>query len=246
MVEAGADAPSTDIAVLIGNSQMAASDPSLIKNISGVANRANGYCRFSESEVRRRLAMGDSNDANRVLHVAFLSGKVVGCCSSTLQPPWTGSGCGHWGALAVDPEHQGKGVASALVAAAEGRLLEKGCQHVQIEYEFTPGDVHSERLFSWYEGKLGFSGGPKPCSGSYCSFRRCRKSLSAKQHAIVHSRSCSGTASVQHSCSKKCNEDDRRSASVSTRAPTDVLSTDTVQDQHQQLGQKVACGCALM
>eukprot|EP00971_Amphidinium_carterae_P203875 4046081-Amphidinium_carterae.1 len=64
-----------------------------------------------------------------------MQGKVVGCCSSTLQPPWTGSGCGHWGvlvpysapgALAVDPDYQGKGIASALVAAAEGRLLDRG------------------------------------------------------------------------------------------------------------------------
>eukprot|EP00403_Amphidinium_massartii_P029435 CAMPEP_0178397428 /NCGR_PEP_ID=MMETSP0689_2-20121128/14240_1 /TAXON_ID=160604 /ORGANISM="Amphidinium massartii, Strain CS-259" /LENGTH=128 /DNA_ID=CAMNT_0020018135 /DNA_START=144 /DNA_END=527 /DNA_ORIENTATION=+ len=128
---------------------MAATDSSLVKSISGVANRANGYCRFSEGEVRRRLAMGDASDPNRVLHVAFIAGTVVGCCSSTLQPPWTGSGCGHWGALAVDPEFQGRGVASALVAAAEGRLLECGCHSVQIEYEFSPHDEHSERLMAW-------------------------------------------------------------------------------------------------
>jgi len=27
--------------------------------------------------------------ANRVLHLAYRNGKLLGCCSSTLQPPWT-------------------------------------------------------------------------------------------------------------------------------------------------------------
>ena len=77
--------------------------------------------------------------ANRVLHLAFREGHLLGCCSSTLQPPWTpwtepltrscgpGRTCGHWGLLSVHPDAQGTGVASALIAAAERRLLEEGC-----------------------------------------------------------------------------------------------------------------------
>merc|ERR1711972_811462 len=71
---------------------------------------------------------------------------------------------------------QGIGVASSLVAAAERRLLDAGCKRVQIEYEYTVGDPYSERLMAWYETKLGFSGAPKPYSGS--SFRCVSKKLS--------------------------------------------------------------------
>ncbi len=53
---------------------------------------------------------------------------------------------GHWGLLAVDPTAQGTGVASALVEAAEDRLRAGGCQYVQIEYEYTEGHPHSQRL----------------------------------------------------------------------------------------------------
>ena len=39
----------------------------------------------------------------------------VGACSSTYATPWCERGCGHWGLLAVAPDAQGSGVASALV-----------------------------------------------------------------------------------------------------------------------------------
>ena len=126
----------------------------------------------------RRLAKW-SQGANRVLHLAFREGQLLGCCSSTLQPPWTpwtgpvmcscavGRTCGHWGLLSVHPDAQGTGVASALIAAAERRLLEEGCSAwasevvgaelggaVQIEYEYTSGDPESERLLQWYEARV--------------------------------------------------------------------------------------------
>eukprot|EP00438_Fugacium_kawagutii_P008310 Skav206333 [mRNA] locus=scaffold1420:308203:314882:- [translate_table: standard] len=114
--------------------------------------------------------------ANRVLHVAYRQGQLLGCCSSTLQPPWTPRNCGHWGLLSVHPDAQGTGVASALIEAAERRLLEAGCRSIQIEYEFTAGDPDSERLLQWYEGKCGFkSGSPPTMRGS--EFRCCRKKL---------------------------------------------------------------------
>jgi GNAT superfamily N-acetyltransferase len=148
-----------------------------------MANRAYGYPRLSPPEVMQRLGMGDDGkDANRVLHVAFRldpgSGDeiLVGCCSSTRQTPWCPRGCGHWGLLVVDVEAQGTGVASALVRAAEQRLRSHGLQSVQIEYEYTRGDPASERLYAWYEGSLGFSGGGPP---GRSEFRRCRKKLAA-------------------------------------------------------------------
>lgn len=179
----GSNANKAAIRVVVGASRMAAEDSSLVRRISNMTTSAHGHMRFSEGEVRNRLAMGDAgSDANRVLHIAFRAADVVGCCSSTIQPPWTSSGCGHWGALAVDPVAQGTGVASALVAAAEQRLAEAGCERVQIEYEYIVGDDHSERLRGWYESKLGFSGGPLPRHGS--CFRHLSKKLSVSQVTV--------------------------------------------------------------
>merc|ERR1719382_1228784 len=121
-------------------------DRTLVARIAGWSDK-------SEREVRSRLSMGDvgSQRANRLMHLALLDGVVVGWCSSSTSG-WGGDG--HWGALAVDPAAQGKGVGSALVAAAEKRLLEAGCQSVQIEYRFMMGNPEKERLYAWYEGKL--------------------------------------------------------------------------------------------
>ena len=135
--------------------------PPLIAAISKMVNESYGYNRLSGAEVRGRMAMGDDPHPNRVLHVASRGGTIVGCCSSTLQPPWTPSRCGHWGLLVAAREAQGTGVASALVAAAESRLRDAGCTAIQIEYEFD-GDTHSQRLYNWYEGKLEFVCGAGP------------------------------------------------------------------------------------
>uniref|UniRef100_A0A7S3SWT7 N-acetyltransferase domain-containing protein n=1 Tax=Emiliania huxleyi TaxID=2903 RepID=A0A7S3SWT7_EMIHU len=103
--------------------------------------------------------------------------------------------------LQVRPDMQGRGIASALAAAAEAwlaasacprlesptsmtcrghvpqaRLAAAGCHSVQIEYEYL-GDAYSDRLFLWYESSAGFhcSQG-KPRAGCH-QFRRCRKRL---------------------------------------------------------------------
>ncbi|CAK9044392.1 unnamed protein product [Durusdinium trenchii] len=180
----GTAAPEAMVEVEIGSSHSRATP----RQVATLCNKAYGYRRLSESEARSRLAMGDDEGANRVLHLAFRNGKLLGCCSSTLQPPWTPRSCGHWGLLSVHPEAQGTGVASALVAAAERRLLEAGCRSIQIEYEFTAGDPDSERLLEWYEGKCGFkSGSPPPTRGS--EFRCCRKKLTEKSVYQHSSRS---------------------------------------------------------
>jgi len=140
---------------------------------------AYGYARIDEEEARDRIAMGDAGGAaNRVLHCAFLEdGSLVGCCSSTIQTPWCPAGCGHWGLLSVAPAAQGRGVASALVSAAEHRLTDAGCRSVQIEYEYVGGEPLSERLRAWYEDKCGFGCPSAPARRGARQFRRCRKLL---------------------------------------------------------------------
>eukprot|EP00665_Eupelagonemidae_sp_cell47_P000171 gene173-6067_t len=155
----------------------------LAAEASRVVCSAYGYSRLGLGDARERIAMGDAGlRANRVLHLAFLrtaGGEpvLVGACSSTRQPPWTPSGCGHWGLLSVAPAARSQGIGSALVAAAERRLCAVDCSHCQIEYELTGGDPFGERLHAWYEGNLGFDGGgPLPRPGR-STFRRCRKRL---------------------------------------------------------------------
>jgi len=161
--------PNTSVKVSIGQSTIATSE--FVQRCSDMVNRSYGYNRITPNEIRQRLAMGDDEEsANRVLHVAFdETGKLVGCCSSTLCTPWTGRNCGHWGLLVVDIDAQGTGVASELVRSAESRLAAAGLKQVQIEYEYTCGDAHSQRLHNWYEGVLGFSGGSTPTTRSGCT-----------------------------------------------------------------------------
>ena len=121
------------VSVQIGTSALSGS---FARELCDVVNRAYGYRRVSEPEIVQRLSRGDGA-RNRVLHVAMRGGAIVGCCSSTLHTPWTGPGCGHWGLLAVDPEAQGMGVATALVAAAEQRIYSHGLRYVAIECAHT-------------------------------------------------------------------------------------------------------------
>eukprot|EP00927_Polykrikos_kofoidii_P052710 TRINITY_DN46631_c0_g1_i1.p1 TRINITY_DN46631_c0_g1~~TRINITY_DN46631_c0_g1_i1.p1 ORF type:complete len:208 (-),score=32.53 TRINITY_DN46631_c0_g1_i1:175-798(-) len=178
--------PREPVSVIVGCSTHAASSE-LVQRIARMVNTSYGRSRLSEREVRDRLRGGDESlNPNRVLHLAFRCDELVGCVSSTFQPPWTSKGCGHWGLLVVDKAAQGTGVASALVEAAERRLHEGGCTEVQIEYEYSANDPHLQRLQDWYEGKLGF----KRNSGWFINrllgslvgqgsteFRRCWKEL---------------------------------------------------------------------
>lgn len=175
--EAGKQRPQVE--VVIGNSAMVDEMPGLIKNICSMVNKSYGHMRVDEGDVENRLEMGDpgSSRANRVLHIAFMGDKPVGCMSSTFRVPWAEDSCGHWGLLVVDEAFQGKGIASRMVQAAETRLAGM-CEQIQMEYEYTPGDELSERLLAWYEGKLNFrcvSGRPR---GRGTEFRKCRKLIS--------------------------------------------------------------------
>ena len=186
------------VEVVIGTSEMARADPELINKITTMVNSSyfaslrevlpegtQGYERVSTDDVVERLGMGDAGArANRVLHLAFRAGELVGCCSSTFQPPWTDQGCGHWGLLVVSQAAQGTGVASAIVAAAERRLA-GCCARVQIEYEYYQNHPPSEALKAMYEDHFGFvresgSGRRRSSSGGSefrSEFRRCQKEL---------------------------------------------------------------------
>ena len=187
------------VEVVIGTSEMARADPELINKITTMVNSSyfaslrevlpegtQGYERVSTDDVVERLGMGDAGArANRVLHLAFRAGELVGCCSSTFQPPWTDQGCGHWGLLVVSQAAQGTGVASAIVAAAERRLA-GCCARVQIEYDYYQNHPPSEALKAMYEDHFGFvresgSGRRRSSSGGsefrHKEFRRCHKEL---------------------------------------------------------------------
>lgn len=190
------DQPEEQFRVVIGTSADLKKRSSLADEIVEVINsayyeslkeildpRCKTYERVDRDDVIDRLQMGDEGiRANRVLHLAYKDDVLVGACSSTFQPPWTEEGCGHWGLLSVAPAHQGTGVASALIRVAEKRLATT-CVEIQIEYEYTEGHDYSQRLMSWYEGKLGFK-----CKQGYnrgargtTTFRKCRKRISEEE-----------------------------------------------------------------
>lgn len=167
-------------------------DPDLADTLVEIVNSAYGKQRVSDQDMRKRVVAR----TNRVLHVAFdQTGAIVGCCSSTLYVPWCGPGTGHWGLLAVSPAHQGRGVASALVAAAEKRLVVEGMSSAGMEYSFREGDELAERLYAWYEGADGLR---YVCSKpKQTGFRMCRKALTRANlddgdKTVVPSRSTVG------------------------------------------------------
>mmetsp|Transcript_1713 Transcript_1713/g.5516 ORF Transcript_1713/g.5516 Transcript_1713/m.5516 type:complete len:291 (+) Transcript_1713:105-977(+) len=167
-----------EVVVTIGTSRDV-EVPGRVSRISTIVDQAytqaGKHKRVDEYDALNRLQMGDAGPrANRVLHLAFRGQELVGCASSTFSPGWTPEGCGHWGLLAVDPAHQGNGIATALVLAAERRLAMVS-EMVQIEYQYTEGDENSTRLMAWYEDKLGFHGGPRPRRPGCTTFRRCHK-----------------------------------------------------------------------
>ena len=192
--EAASEETPNRVTVMIGTSAMASADPQLIPSITNMINTSyynslrellpehqTEYERVDENEVSNRLEMGDAGArANRVLHLAYRNGLLVGCCSSTYQPPWTSDGCGHWGLLVVAREAQGTGVAAAIIAAAERRLA-GACTHVQIEYDYTPGHAESEKLAYLYETKFGFvRSRSHPRRRGDNEFRKCHKKLPAE------------------------------------------------------------------
>ena len=169
------------VEVRVGGSADVRADASLPNRISALVNMAYGTRRVDPYEVFQRLTLDGQTWPNRVLHLATRRGELVGVCSSTIQPGWTAKGVGQWGLLAVAPSSLGMGVASALVRAAEARLL--ACESVaaiEIEYEYSPGDAYAERLRAWYEGKLGFT-----CDDPSARFRRAARHIEGRTWPVA-------------------------------------------------------------
>jgi ribosomal protein S18 acetylase RimI-like enzyme len=59
------------------------------------------------------------------------AGQLLGCVYTEVRPEPSGVR-GYLGQLAVDPAHQGKGLARRIFQAAEEHLLRQGCQAVDI------------------------------------------------------------------------------------------------------------------
>mmetsp|Transcript_81048 Transcript_81048/g.224226 ORF Transcript_81048/g.224226 Transcript_81048/m.224226 type:complete len:368 (-) Transcript_81048:20-1123(-) len=185
-IEAGGGGGEGGVSVMVGTSTLAAEHPGLADRLTEMVHRAYGAVRgegprmLRQQPIQQRLAMGDlGTRANRVLHVAFLGGEVVGCVSTSFATLWTESGVGHWGLLCVEPSVQGTGVATVLLNAAERRLAEE-CDHIHIEYDFFPADDFFRRLRAWYErrGYVRLGARPKEGGPEGSEFCFCRRPLS--------------------------------------------------------------------
>ena len=110
--------------------------------ISDTAERP--FSRFMESDVQGLL------DADALLLACSTAEEVVGCVKLDLGVSQdglpAGERVGEWGGLAVGDAHQGRGVASALVSAAEAELRAAGCTLAQLEL-LTPAHWKHGRRF---------------------------------------------------------------------------------------------------
>ena len=93
------------------------------------------FARFTETEVQTlidsdALLLARSTDPGS-------ADEVVGCVKLDLGASQeglaVGERVGEWGGLAVAEAHQGRGVARALVSAAEAELRAAGCTLAQLE-----------------------------------------------------------------------------------------------------------------
>jgi predicted N-acetyltransferase YhbS len=75
-------------------------------------------------------------EKGEILLAESSSGQILGCVYVELRPAEDDShqagARGYLGQLAVDPQHQGVGLARQLVTAAENALRERGCRAVEI------------------------------------------------------------------------------------------------------------------
>ncbi len=66
---------------------------------------------------------------------AVHEGKIIGTCMATHDPTWELPFCGEVGWTAVHPDHQGRGVGTALVGAVIARFLEAGYARIHLYTE---------------------------------------------------------------------------------------------------------------
>jgi predicted N-acetyltransferase YhbS len=89
-----------------------------------------GYEAAAE-DVRERLATMTAED--RVVLVAELEGRVVGCLStSVMRVLHRPAPVGRISMMVVDESLRGKGIGAELVAAAEAALAQQGCYMIEV------------------------------------------------------------------------------------------------------------------
>jgi GNAT superfamily N-acetyltransferase len=133
----------------------AAGDSSVIETIVGIMNRA--YATAEKALWNREVGRTTSEEAGGWvaagrLAVAEHSGRIVGAVCIEMREQATG----WFGALSVDPDQQGRGIASALLSFTEQHLRSAGATEIEIEV-LVPVDPepHSSRLLAWY-GSVGY------------------------------------------------------------------------------------------
>ncbi|TCM14025.1 acetyltransferase (GNAT) family protein [Novosphingobium sp. PhB165] len=104
----------------------------LLDQLSGIA--------IEPSEVARNLA--EVRKAKAGLIVAEL-GRVVGCCEWSIIPSVHRGALGRLIVLVVDKAHRRRGIATAMLAAAEKALAEVGCMQVEALSDIMINNSHN-------------------------------------------------------------------------------------------------------
>jgi predicted N-acetyltransferase YhbS len=97
--------------------------PSLI----AVVNAAYSIETFLEGTRTDEERLADLMQKGVILVAEDDTGQILGCVYTEVRGPR-----GYLGQLAVDPVHQGRGLARIIVQAAEDRLRAEGCEAVDI------------------------------------------------------------------------------------------------------------------
>jgi len=113
----------------------------LIGEVVGVYNRAfRVYRDYSGWSVERaREFYSRFGPGELVLAAAFRGGELVGFAEARLYESACGLATAHLALLAVDPGHQGRGLGSALAAAALNRLAEAGAERPRGPWRASTG-----------------------------------------------------------------------------------------------------------
>jgi len=125
-------------------------DTGLVETIVGIMNRA--YATAEKALWNREVGRTTIEEASEWIgkgHVAVAreGDAVVGAVCARMHDATTG----WFGALSVDPDHQHRGIAGALVRFVESFARASGASEIEIEVLVpTEPEPHSDRLLAWY------------------------------------------------------------------------------------------------
>lgn len=104
----------------------------LLHQLSGVA--------IEPSEVEANLAVVRKAEAGLIL-AEF--GSVVGCCQWSITPSVHRGALGRLTVLVVDKAHRRRGIATAMLAAAQKALAKAGCKQVEALSDIAIDNSHN-------------------------------------------------------------------------------------------------------